>query len=97
MIFDLLRVSKTVLRSKENLDSLARLEWLDLKGNQIATIGDLFNLSGLQSLQTLFLQSIDDTHGNPVCKDLAYLPTLRQALPQIAFIDGAVHRILTCV
>ena len=73
---------------QENLDALTRLEWLDLKGNLIASVGDLTNLSGLDSLQTLFLQSIEETHANPVCKDLAYMPTLRQTLPQIAFIDG---------
>lgn len=39
----------------EGLDSLVKLEWLSLRGNQIEQIGRLYNLI---SLSTLYLSNV---------------------------------------
>jgi hypothetical protein len=70
------------------MESLIKLQWLDLRGNKITDLEEINYLSDMKSLQCLFFQGQDGNHQNPICNKENYSSSTQKVLPQLAFLDG---------
>ena len=70
------------------MESLIKLQWLDLRGNKITDLEEINYLSEMKSLQCLFFQGQDGNHQNPICNKENYSSFTQKLLPQLAFLDG---------
>jgi len=83
-----LDLSFNKVSSLDPLESLCKLIWLDVKGNQLSTFDSISAISSLQTLQTLHLQTIDGNHQNGVCKLTSYAARMMQLNPNLVILDG---------
>ncbi len=74
----------------EGLAALTRLESLCLTDNRIASLGALAlpHLAQLTALRSLYLQNLDRSAPNAVCRAPGYKAAVLAALPQLTNLDG---------
>lgn len=72
----------------ENLDCLKCLQKLDLRGNDVKDVTNIYKLNCNQSLDTLYLQSLEGNHANPCCHDMNYLSVVRDSCKELIILDG---------
>lgn len=88
-LLERLDLSFNKLRRIDHLGALTRLRFLDLRSNLIQSVEDVKCLSGLSTLQALFLQASNGDDPNPVCASPSYRNQLFYSLPQLNILDGA--------
>ncbi|GFR40522.1 hypothetical protein Agub_g1091 [Astrephomene gubernaculifera] len=91
----LLQLRRLVLSSNrigrvEGLSQLKRLEVLWLQDNRVATLEALAlpHLAELPALRALYLQNIDRSAHNAVCRVAGYKAAVLAALPKLTNLDG---------
>lgn len=90
-----LDLSFNKISSIDALESLQKLTWLDVKGNQLGSFDSISCLSSMQKLQSLFLQTVDSTYQNGVCKLTSYSSRIMQLNPNLIILDGHHVDLLT--
>ena len=72
----------------ESLECLTCLQKLDLRGNEIENIANIYKLKGSPNLDTLYLQSLEGNHANPCCRDLNYFSVVHDSCRRLIILDG---------
>lgn len=75
----------------EGLSQLTRLEGLWLQDNRLTSLEALMlpqQLAPLPNLRALYLQNLDRSAANPVCRNRGYKTALLAALPNLTNLDG---------
>ncbi|PNH09404.1 Protein phosphatase 1 regulatory subunit 7 [Tetrabaena socialis] len=74
----------------EGVSQLARLEGLWLQDNRLASLESLAlpQLAALPALRGLYLQNVDRSAANGVCRAAGYKAAVLAALPQLHNLDG---------
>lgn len=78
------------------MDSLQNLEVLNLKANLIESISEIDVLISLPNLATLWLQNMDGSEDNPVCKHPSYTTIIMRVLEGLQILDGGHLAMVDC-